>query len=175
MQLSACSETAQPFESARRNSSSHSPGREAARVRSRKRTPSGVISKWRPTWREPPRTGDRRHRPAGPFEAARHRPGVAEVLAHQRLDPLLRLPAARAEDLGDALLQIVAEHVDVAPGLEVEHRPGPLQEVLGLEQLARAAVGLAVERRRLRAPGCGGTAAMSRSPPGALLMSGSSW
>ncbi len=52
MQVSACSDTAQPFESAILKSSSHSDGRDAARVRSRKRTPSAVISKWRPTWRD---------------------------------------------------------------------------------------------------------------------------
>ncbi len=58
--------------------------------------------------------------------------GVAEVVAHQALDPLPRLGAWVAETIRGPLLQVVAEHVVVAAGLEVQQRAHAQQEVFGV-------------------------------------------
>ena len=68
------------------------------------------------------------------FEAASDRARMAEVLAHQRFDPLLRAGAEATQPVGRHLLQVVAQHVRVAAGLEMEDRPHAQQEVLGLLQ-----------------------------------------
>ena len=82
---------------------------------------------------------------ASPLQPARHRARVAEVLAHQRLDPLLRPGAEAAQAVGRDLLQLVGQHVRVAPGLEMEHRTDAQQEVLRLIEA------VAVDRvRRIR-------------------------
>ena len=74
-----------------------------------------------------------------PDERARRRPGVAED-PHQRLDALLRLPAHAAEHLGDFLLQLVGQQVDVAAAFEVQNRANALKEIFGLVQLPRGAL-----------------------------------
>ena len=75
---------------------------------------------------------------------------MAEVLAHQGLDPLLQIAALGPEGLGHFLLQIVAQHVDVAPALDVQHRSDAEQEILGLLQLLRRTFVFGLERRRLQ-------------------------
>ena len=55
---------------------------------------------------------------------------MAEVVAHQLLDALPRLGARIAKHLGGALLQLVAQHVLVAPALEVQRRAHAQQEIL---------------------------------------------
>ena len=77
-----------------------------------------------------------------PDERPRRRPRVAEVLPHQRLDALLRLPALAAEHLGDFFLQLVGQQVDVAAAFEVQNRADALKEILGLLQLPRGALEL---------------------------------
>ena len=65
---------------------------------------------------------------------------MAEVVAHQRLDALLRLSALAAEHLGHLFLELVGQEVDVASALEVQHRADAQQKVLGLLQLPRRAI-----------------------------------
>ena len=86
----------------------------------------------------------RRRRATDAGERPCRRAGVAEVLAHQRFDALLRLPALAAEHLGDALLQLVRQDVDVAPALEVQHRADAQEEVFGVLELAVGALELAL-------------------------------
>jgi hypothetical protein len=65
--------------------------------------------------RESPRFGrPAPARLARPVERAADRARVAEVVAHEPLDPLARLGARIAEHLGRPLLQLVTEHVLVA-------------------------------------------------------------
>ncbi len=87
----------------------------------------------------------RRRRDAddGRLEGPGHGAGVREPAAHERLDPLLGVGAGEAEALRDPLLQLVAEDVGVAAALEVEQRPHPQHEVLGLLEL------VLVDRRRV--------------------------
>ena len=81
-------------------------------------------------------------------EAGRHRRGlahprqrahddarVAEVVAHQPLDALLRKRAGIAEDVGGMFLQRMRQLVVVAFALEVKNRPHAQQKVLGLFDL----------------------------------------
>ena len=80
----------------------------------------------------------RRHRhrrgPAGAIEHARDRPGVPEVVRHQRFHALPRRLAGIVELAGELLLQLVPEHVVVAAAFEVHERPDAQQEVLGQRQ-----------------------------------------
>ena len=55
---------------------------------------------------------------------------MAEIVAHQPLDLLLRLGARVAERLGGLLLQLVAEHVLVASGHQVQHRADAKEIIL---------------------------------------------
>ena len=101
-------------------------------------------------------------------------PRVAEVVAHQPLDALLRQRARVAEDVGRRFLQRMAEHVRVPLRLQVQNRADSQQEILGLVAAARGLPG--------RAAGASGSvraaiqriAVRSRSVPGASLTFGSS-
>ena len=83
-------------------------------------------------------------------ELAGNGAGVLEVVAHQRLDPLPRAVALAAEGVGDALLELVGQHVGVAAGLGVQDAADLQQEILG--------VAAAVPAARARSPSL-------RSPP----------
>ena len=80
------------------------------------------------------------------LKRARDDPRVAEVVAHQPLDALLRKRARVPEDLGGLFLQRVAELVRVPLRLEVENRADAQQEILGLVQ-PREVLGPAPEQR----------------------------
>ena len=80
----------------------------------------------------------RRHRrsrrargPPDPGQGLGHGPRVPEVLAHQRLDPWLRLGARIAEPPGDLLLERLGQHVQVLPGRQVQDGADPKEEFLG--------------------------------------------
>ncbi len=77
---------------------------------------------------------------------------MAEVVAHQRFHPLLRLPALAAEHLGHLLLQLVGQHVHVAAAVEVQNRAHALQELFRLVELARGAIELGVGAAGLEQP-----------------------
>ena len=88
--------------------------------------------------RQPEVRPDRhRRRLPRPLERARDDAGVAEVVAHQPLDALARLGARVAEQIRRPLLHLVAEHVLVALGLEVQRRSDPQQKVLGVVEPRR--------------------------------------
>ena len=59
---------------------------------------------------------------------------MAEVVAHQPLDPLPRGVAGVMEPLGRQLLQLVTEDVVVPPGLEMQDRAHAQQELLRVVQ-----------------------------------------
>ena len=99
---------------------------------------------------------------------------VTEVVAHQPLDALLRLRARIPEHVRRLLLQLVAEHVLVAAGFEVQDRSHAQQEILrvlepagsaGPRRSSSGSVSSAMVRAAIR----------SRSAPGASFTSGSSW
>ena len=109
----------------------------------------------------------------GPLEPARDRARVAEVLAHQRLDPLLRAGAEAAQPLGRHLLQVVGQHVRVA----ARSRDGaPNGRAAGSPPPDRGARRRWLRRYRSTPPSESRSlaAATSRRPPGASLRSGSS-
>ena len=73
---------------------------------------------------------------------------MTEVLPHQRLDTLLRLPPVRTKRVGHFLLQIVAQHVNVAASFEMDQRSDALQKILGILQRSTHPIRLRLERRR---------------------------
>ena len=85
-------------------------------------------------------------------ELAGNGAGVLEVVAHQRLDLLPRPVAPAADGVGDALLELVGQHVGVAAGLGVQDAADLQQEILGVERAGRrrrgrvAVAALAAER-----------------------------
>ena len=93
---------------------------------------------------------------------------MAEVLAHQRFDALLRLPARAAEHLGHFLLQLVGQEVDVAAALEVKDRADALQEVFGVLQLTRRAIELDVGAARPQQPDMAGRGDVAQAAGRAL-------
>ena len=144
MQSRACSETGQPSASASRKISIHSEGRFPALSASAKRMPSPAISKWRPTRVD---AGAFRGRPGRALHAAElagDGAGVLEVVAHQRLDALPRAVALAADGVGDALLELVGQHVGVAAGLGVQDAADLQQEILGVAEGAGGAGAIAV-------------------------------
>ncbi len=84
---------------------------------------------------------------ARPFERSADDPGVAEVVAHQPLDPLLRLRAGIAEQLRRLFLQFVGQDVLIAVALEMHDRPDAEEEVLRLVQARRVGRAMAEQRR----------------------------
>ena len=62
---------------------------------------------------------------------------MAEVVAHQPFDALPRLGARIPEQVRRPLLQLVAEHVLVAAGLEVQRRSHAQQKILGVVEPRR--------------------------------------
>jgi hypothetical protein len=73
---------------------------------------------------------------------------VAEVVAHQPLDPLTRFGTGIAEQVRGPLLHVVAEDVLVASGVQMQRRPHAQQEVLGLIE-ARRVGGPAPQEQRV--------------------------
>ena len=91
---------------------------------------------------------DRRRREVpDPLQRAARRPGVAEIVAHQPLDLLLRLGAGVSERLGRLLLKLVAEHVLVASGHQVQHRADAEQIILRFLETRRLDRTTGQERR----------------------------
>ena len=72
---------------------------------------------------------------------------MAEVVAHEALDALTRRRAAVAQDLGGALLQLMAEDVVVTLGLEMQDRSHAQQKFFGVLERARAGAALAEQYR----------------------------
>ena len=81
--------------------------------------------------------------PERPVDRAR----VAEVIAHEALDPLARRAAGIAETFGDSLLQLVAEDVVMAPRFEMKDRPHAQQELLGIVERTRTGAAVREQRR----------------------------
>ncbi len=73
---------------------------------------------------------------------------MAEVIAHQPLDTLPWLGARIAEQIGRPLLHVVAQHVLIASGIEVQRRSHAKEKVLGLIE-ARRIRGTAPEQQRI--------------------------
>ena len=73
---------------------------------------------------------------------------MPEVVAHQALDALARLVAGIAEHVRGSLLQLVAQHVLVALGLEMQDRADPQQKVLSLFEPPRIG-GTALQKERI--------------------------
>ena len=152
MQVSACSDTAQPFDSAIRNNSSQSDGRDAARVEIQETDPLGGDLEVAADVPRDAHPGLRNRRAPHPAERPRRGPRVPEILPHQGFHALLRLPALAAEHLGDFFLQLVGQHVHVARALEVQDRADALEELLGVLQLTRGTIVLGVGAARLQHP-----------------------
>ena len=88
--------------------------------------------------REPQVRADR-HRGClpGPPQRPADDAGMAEVVAHQALDPLAGFGARVAEQIRRPLLHVVAQHVLIASGVEMQGRSHAQQEVLGLIEARR--------------------------------------
>ena len=82
-----------------------------------------------------------------PAQRAIDRARVAEVVAHQALDPLAGGRPEIAQAFGRALLQLVAEHVVMPPRLEVQDRAHAQQKLLGVLERAQARSALAEQHR----------------------------
>ena len=92
----------------------------------------------------------RRRRPACPLERTAHHAGVSEVIAHQTFDALLRLGSRIPEHVRRLFLHLMTEDVEIAPSLEVQDRPEPQEEILGLVEIALGSAG--VQHRRVGDP-----------------------
>ena len=70
---------------------------------------------------------------------------MVKVRAHQRPDLGVRFLTRGAKSRGDGFLQLVREHIEVAPSLQVKNRANTQHEVFGLVE----ASGSKFERLRL--------------------------
>ena len=132
MQSRACSETGQPSASASRKISSHSEGRLLALVGVDE---TDAVAGNLEVAADAGRAGAFRRRPGGALHAAElagDGAGVLEIVAHQRLDALPRAVAGAGDGLGDALLELVGQHVGVAAGLGVQDAADLQQKILGV-------------------------------------------
>ena len=119
------------------------------------------------------RADRRRRKVSDPLQRTARRSGVAEIVAHQPLDLLLRLGARVAERLGGLLLQLVGQHVLVASGHQVQHRADAKQIILRFLETRRLDRPTG-EQRRVGQAAIVRAALRSRSAPGASFTSGSS-
>ena len=133
MQSRACSDTGQPSASASRKISSHSEGRVAGAVGIDE---ADAVAGDLEVPADAGRGGAFGGRPGGALRAAelagdaRGRAGNTRPSAPRRA--AVRSRPSQPMRVGDALLQLVGQHVGVAAGFGVEHAADPQQELLGV-------------------------------------------
>ena len=115
--------------------------------------------------------GRSRQRPHGALRSRlcpRGRPGVPEVHPHQRFDAAARVAAVAAQRVGDALLELVGQHVHIAAALDVEYGAHAEQELFRLAQHVRRPPALELERAGLQRPQIPGGRDVAKTPGSVL-------